>query len=422
MFVFKFGGASVKSADAVRNLAGIINGYHDEQLIVVISAMGKTTNALEKIYELAWNKQSYWEEWNQLKDYHVNILQDLFSSNDHQVFEKINEEFSRLTSVLGNDFSGNYDQGYDQVISFGEIISTSIVSAYLNAFGIENCWIDVRPLIKTDHTYREGSVNWEKSATNIRHTFNFKNGQIYVTQGFLGSDEDGNTTTLGREGSDYSAAIIAYMLDIPNVVIWKDVPGVLNADPKYFDNTVKLEQLSYLDAIELAYYGASVIHPKTIKPLQNKNILLHVKSFLNSDEPGTIIGDISYESNIPMFIFKMDQVLIRISPIDFSFIAEEKLKNIFASFAKHHIKINLMQNSAISFQVCVNYIPARITALLEELKQEFRVSYETGLELITIRYYDESTISRVMVNKELILEQKSKRNLQLVVRDKALGM
>ena len=417
MLVFKFGGASVKSSGGILNLSHIIESFGKEDIAIVISAFGKTTNALEGILYLALNKKNYEEEFAILKDYHLGILGELFQNTTHRVFDDVRKEFDQLNTVLQKEEKGSYDREYDQVISFGEILSTKIVSAFLNERGTKNQWVDIRKHLKTDSTYREGKVDWETSTKLIKKTFTFSDTKLYITQGFIGFDENNLTTTLGREGSDYTASILAYILDAEKVVIWKDVPGVLNADPKYFDNTVRIGQLSYLDAIELTYYGASVIHPKTIKPLQNKNINLHVKSFVYPNDPGTIIGDVQYESLIPSFIFKMDQALISISPKDFSFIAESNLKDIFSIFSKHVANINLMQNSAVSFQVCINNKPDRIAELVKDLEQLYNVSLESGLELITIRYYDTQTIDRVMVNKELVLEQKSKRTIQLVVKD-----
>ncbi len=416
MKVFKFGGASVKSADAVKNVAQIMKNYN-ENILIVISAMGKTTNALEEIAKLFFNEKSSADNYKLLKDFHFKIVEELFPEKTNPIYKDLELVFEELLSVLKKQPSLNFDFDYDQIVSFGEIISTKIVSAYLNYGGVPVKYMDVRKYLKTDNTFREARVDWELSTSLVKKAFNFAEEKIYLTQGFIGSTTNNLSTTLGREGSDYTAAILAYILDAESVAIWKDVPGVLNADPKWFDNTVRLEQLSYLDAIELAYYGATVIHPKTIKPLQNKNIKLHVKSFLNAHDPGTVIGDLSYESLIPSFIFKMDQVLIQISPLDFSFIAEETLKSIFGYFSRHNVKINLMQNSAISFQICVNNDPTRVPNLLNELRKEFKVWYDTGLELITIRYYDASTIERVMVNKELVLEQKSNRTVQLVVKD-----
>ncbi len=416
MLVFKFGGASVKTSGGILNLAHIIESFK-EPLVIVISAFGKTTNSLEKIHDQAYKGQSFDTEFTTLKDYHLGILKELFQQEKHPVFAEINQEFDLMRSILLKEDKGAYDQQYDQIVSFGEVLSTKIVSTFLNERGIKNKWVDIRKCLKTDSTWREAIVDWEVSERLVKENINQKKEKIHITQGFLGFDDTGLTTTLGREGSDYTAAILAHILEAEKVVIWKDVPGVLNADPKYFDNTVRLGQLSYLDAIELAYYGASVIHPKTIKPLQNKNIKLHVKSFVYPNDPGTIIGDVQYESLIPSFIFKMDQVLIHISPRDFSFIAEASLTEIFEAFARHGIRINLMQNSAVSFMALVNNRMDRIKELTAELEKNYNTSYEEGLELITIRYYDTATIERVMINKQLILEQKNKRTIQLVVKD-----
>lgn len=416
MKVFKFGGASVKNAEAVKNVVKIMKNYN-EKILIVVSAMGKTTNALEEIAKLFFNEKNTAENFKALRDFHFTIVEQLFPEKTNSIYHDLELAFDELLSVLKKQPSLNFDFDYDQIVSFGEIFSTRIVSAYLNYSGIQVKYMDVRKYLKTDNTFREAKVDWELSTNLVRKAFNFIDEKIYLTQGFIGSTTNNLCTTLGREGSDYTAAILAYILDAESVAIWKDVPGVLNADPKWFDNTVRLEQLSYSDAIELAYYGATIIHPKTIKPLQNKNIKLHVKSFLNSDDIGTVIGDLSYESLIPSFIFKMDQVLIQISPLDFSFIAEENLKTIFGYFSRHNVKINLMQNSAISFQICVNNDQTRVPDLLNDLRKEFKVWYDIGLELITIRYYDDSTIQRVMVNKQLVLEQKSNRTVQLVVKD-----
>lgn len=417
MLVFKFGGASVKSSGGILNLAHIVESYKSP-LVIVVSAFGKTTNSLEKIHDQAYKNLSFETEFNTLREYHLTILKELFQQEKHPVFSEIEKEFDLMRTLLLKEDKGSYDQQYDQIVSFGEVLSTKIVSAFLNERNIKNNWVDIRKCLKTDSTWREAIVDWHTSSQLVKESFDFKKAEIFISQGFLGFDSNGLTTTLGREGSDYTAAILAHILEAEKMVIWKDVPGVLNADPKYFDNTVRLGQLSYLDAIELAYYGASVIHPKTIKPLQNKNIKLHVKSFVYPNDPGTIIGDVQYESLIPSFIFKMDQVLLHISPRDFSFIAEANLTEIFEAFSRHGVRINLMQNSAISFMALVNNRMDRILELINDLEKLFNVTYEQGLELITIRYYDTSTIERVTINKEVILEQKNQRTIQLVVKDK----
>jgi aspartate kinase len=418
MKVFKFGGASVKDADAVRNIAVILKKYTGN-LLVVISAMGKTTNAFERVLNawLAGDKSRATAEAAAIKDYHLQIARALIPLPGHALFDEMNNIFSGIDEKLKNNPSSSYNQEYDQMVPMGEILSTIIVSNYLNDIGISNQWTDARQFLKTDGTFREARVDWDITDKLIRQQFDFQHTHLYITQGFIGSTVNNLTTTLGREGSDYTAAILAYALSAESVTVWKDVPGVLNADPKWFDDTIRLEKISYMDAIELAYYGASVIHPKTIQPLRNKGIRLFVKSFIHPDDPGTVIGENDYEKLIPSFIFKMDQVLIHVHPMDFSFIAEDNLEKIFRCFAGYGLKMNLMQNSAVSFDICVNNDLSRIPSVLSDLEKEFRVSSTAGLELITIQYYDDVTISRVLVNKELLLTQRTRSTIQMVVRD-----
>jgi aspartate kinase len=419
MLVFKFGGASVKSAEAVRNIVEILKRYQDEEIVVVVSAMGKTTNALERIIEhyTNGNSEELKLEYQKLKDYHLNVLSGLFEDTHHGAYTAVEELFDDLGDRLAKDPTLNYDYDYDQLICYGELLSTTIIGHFLNSSELSTRWMDIRRSLKTSNNWREAKVDWELSTELVNKHFVFNGEQILITQGFLGSTINDQTTSLGREGSDYTAAILAYMLKAENVTIWKDVPGVLNADPKYFDDTILLEKLSYLDAIELAYFGTSVIHPKTIKPLQNKNINLHVKSFMNPEAPGTIVGNLNYDKLTPSFIFKMDQVLIRISPLDFSFINENNLEEIFGIMNKHGMKINLMQNSAISFKMIVNNDKRKLRLVTDELEEKYKVAYQTGLELVTIRYFDQSTIDRVMINKELIMEQRGLQNIELLVRD-----
>lgn len=419
MLVFKFGGASVKSATAVKNIVRILMRYRDEKIVVVVSAMGKTTNAIEGIIDhyANGNREKLRQEFEDLKAYHLEITGGLFDQKGHRVFAEVDDLFSKMADRLAKEPTLNYDYDYDQLIGFGELLSTTIIGNYLNESDVATRWMDIRRSLKTDNTWREARINWELSGRLVNENFKFNGERILITQGFLGSTINDQTTSLGREGSDYTAAVLAYMLKAQSVTIWKDVPGVLNADPKYFDDTILLEELSYLDAIELAYFGTSVIHPKTIKPLQNKNINLHVKSFVEPDAPGTLVGNLSYNKLIPSFIFKMDQVLIRISPLDFSFINEGNLEEIFGVFSKNGLKINLMQNSAISFKMIVNNDKRRLRLVIDELEEMYRVDYQTGLELVTIRYFDQSTIDRVMINKELILEQRGLQNIELLIRD-----
>jgi aspartate kinase len=416
MKVFKFGGASVKDAKSVRNIVNVLKNY-DEPLVVVVSAMGKTTNALEEVLHGFFKQNGNLNEsYNKVKIYHYQIIKELFKP-EAEVFIEIDVLFQALYQKLQEEPSMTYNYEYDQIVPFGELFSTVIVGAFLNQEGISCKWTDIRKYLKTNNNYREAHVDFELSEELVRKVFNFKDSKIYLTQGFIGSTRDNLSTTLGREGSDYTAALIAYFLDAESVIVWKDVPGVLNADPKWFDNTVKIDELTYTDAIELAFYGASVIHPKTIQPLKQKNIPLFVKSFLEPATPGTMIGNVEYSKLVPCFIFKMDQVLIDIYPDDLSFIAEDNLQYIFAIFATFGLKINLMQNTAVRFRICVNNDSERIANVKNELSAKYQVSVLSGLELITIRYYDRETIARVMINKEFILEQKGKATIQLLVKD-----
>ncbi len=419
MWIFKFGGASVKDAAAVGNIAEILRRHQEKKIVVVVSAMGKTTNALEHLIECyATRKKEKMEEaFRHLKEYHLNIVEGLFEDSGATVFGAVEKLFGELSDRLGKDPTLNYDYDYDQLIPFGELLSTTIIHFFLEKSGIRSRWMDIRRSLKSDNHWREANVDWELSSRLVSEHFTFRNERIQITQGFLASTINDQSTSLGREGSDYTAAILAHMLRAEGVIIWKDVPGVLNADPKYFDDTELLEKLSYLDATELAYYGTSVIHPKTIKPLQNRNIHLYVKSFKDPDAPGTLVGNEAYDRLTPSFIFKMDQVLIRISPRDFSFINENNLEEIFGILGRHGLKINLMQNTAISFKMIVNNDKRKLRNVVDDLEEKFRVAYQTGLELVTIRYFDQSTIDRVMINKELILEQRGVQNIELLIRD-----
>lgn len=423
MRIFKFGGASVKDANAVKNVASIIRRFPNENIIVIVSAMGKVTNALERLTDaFFYKKENAAIVLNEIKKYHFDIIEQLFPNKDHDIYNEINNTFVELDWAIEDEPTHEYNHEYDQIVSMGEIISTKIVNAYLNEAGIKSKWRDVRDFIQTDNTYREGKVDWELSQSlvdkDLSPTLSLKKGEgaIIVTQGFLGGTSENFTTTLGREGSDYTAAILAYTTNAESVTIWKDVPGVLNADPKWFDETKKLEQLSYVDAIELAYYGATVIHPKTIKPLQNKNIPLYVKSFLHPEEKGTVINEIQSTLPIPCFIFKVNQVLLSISPKDFSFIGEENFSSIFKLFAEKQMKINVMQNSAISFSVSIDDDERKLPDLIKTLQKNYRVLYNKNMELITIRYYDQATIDRVTIGKRVLLEVKSRHTVQLVVK------
>jgi aspartate kinase len=428
--VFKFGGASVKDADSVRNVAAILKKYVPKNLVVVVSAMGKTTNLLEKVLN-AWygNDERLHSYIQELIAYHQAIIIALFPDKKHPVHFSTDLLFGELEGNLSTPPSLDYDFDYDQIVCFGELISTTIISEYLVSEGFNCRWFDVRGLIRTDSSWRSAKVDWETTGKLINQEVSVffdddtSTHAIALTQGFLGATPEGATTTLGREGSDYTAAIFAHALRADEMVIWKDVPGLLNADPKYFSVTQRLSSISYLEAIELAYYGATVIHPKTIKPLQNKDIPLRIKSFLDPDSEGSLIHhNTSADSLIPSFIFKVDQVLISISPRDFSFIDERNLSEILAVFASNSVHISLMQNSAISFSVCVDYNQRRLEQLFSVLEKKYKIRYNTKLELITIRHYDQATIDRVLEDgKTVLLEMRSRVTAQFVVKDKNSG-
>lgn len=423
MNVFKFGGASVKDAEAVKNVLSILQLFKGKKLGVVISAMGKTTNATELIVDALWTRELelFTEIVEERRAFHLSIMKDLFSSSENEIYSEINKEFDALLAKFNDPIPDNFDFEYDQIVSLGEVLSTKIVTAYIRQEGIDAKWMDARELIRTDHQYREAELHWEKTTMNFQERFmpEFDQNDVLITQGFIGHTSEGFTSTLGREGSDFSAGIIAYCCDAEDVTIWKDVPGMLNADPKWFDNTVKLEQISFKEAIELSYYGASVIHPKTIKPLQNKKIPLYVKSFLNPEAEGTTIQESTASDHlVPSFIFKMNQILFSFTPKDFSFLVEKNLSHIFDLLAKSNAKINIMQNSALNFSILVDAEKVSIDRILELFSSDYEVKFNEGLELVTIRHYDQATIDRVTVDKEIILQQKTRETARLVVKQK----
>lgn len=425
MKVFKFGGASVNSAEAVRNMAQIVRGHLEaEPLVVVVSAMGKTTNLLEKLVPGSAECGARSAELRQqLEDYHRDIASSLMPGD-----EKIQEKISALLAQLDNisaqlkPAADNYNYNYDQVVSFGELVSTTIIAHYLNHLGIEALWADARNLIRTDDHFREGRVDWAATTECVKAALRQAgHPRTIVTQGFIGGTLNTghcslHTTTLGREGSDYSAAILAYCLDAESVTIWKDVPGFLNADPKYFRDTVKISQIPYNEAIELAYYGASVIHPKTVKPIQNKGIPLFIRSFITPEAEGSSIGDYpTVCPETPLYIFRNNQLLLSIFPRDYSFIAEDNLQVIFGLLNEVGIRVNLMQNTALSFSICIDNQPQLVGRLTERLKHLFRVRYNEGLQLVTIRYYTQEVIDRIVAGRPVLLEQRSRSTEQLVV-------
>lgn len=410
----------MNSATAVKNMAHIVEQHYGEPLLVVVSAMGKTTNLLEKLVPRdEMLPPDFAENFDKLTDYHTEIAQQLFGNQSDGIIAKLNMFFEQIHDRIVNA-SFDYNYNYDQIVSFGELMSTTIVSEYLNFKNMENKWLDVRSIIKTDDRYREGKIDWQltQSASDklLKPLFNVH--KMIVTQGFIAGSAMGATTTLGREGSDYSASILSYCLGAELMTIWKDVPGFLNADPKFFSQTVKIQQIPYNEAIELTYFGASVIHPKTLKPLQNKHIPLLVKSFITPDEEGSTIGDFkTIKPRTPLYIFKNNQILLSILPKDFSFIAEDNLQAIFGNFAETGLKINLMQNSALSFSVCLDNNDMIFEKLIPLLKKSFKVRYNTGLQLITIRYYNDDIIRSIVGQRNILLEQRSRSTVQILVEN-----
>jgi aspartate kinase len=417
MRIFKFGGASVKDAAGIKNVYEVLQKVGYEDVLLVVSAMGKTTNALEIVIKNYFDKSAELNSSVQeVKKYHNQILMDLFEDDKNEVFAAVNTQFTDLEYFLAHNKSPNYNFVYDQIVSYGELISTTILSHFMNFMGIKTQWLDVRNFIKTDANYRDAEVDWELTQKNIAK--NVKRKILNITQGFLGSDENNFTTTLGREGSDYTAAIFAYCLNAESVTIWKDVPGVMNADPRYFENASLLNQISYREAIELAFYGATVIHPKTLQPLQKKEIPLYVKSFINPLLKGTSVAKgVDLEPYLPCFIVKRNQLLISLSSIDFSFIMEENISEIFALFHQFKIKVNLIQNSAISFSVCVEDKFDTFKALNAILSKKFKVEFNENVTLYTIRHFDDKATQTVEENKIVLLKQVSRETMQVVTKE-----
>jgi aspartate kinase len=416
MQIFKFGGASVKDAQGVKNLAHVLKTVGYSNTLIVVSAMGKTTNAMETVisnyFEAKHELQSSLQD---VKKFHNNILLDLFENEQHSVFETVDQLFQNIVQFFDHNKSPNYNFVYDQVIGFGELISTTIISNYLNMIGVTNSWLDVRDLIKTDDYYRNAKINWTQTQTLISAQVDAK--KLNITQGFLGSDANNFTTTLGREGSDYTAAVFAYCLNANSVTIWKDVPGVLNAYPRYFENAELLHQLSYTEAIELSYYGASVIHPKTLQPLQRKEIPLYVKSFLNPENSGTTVGkDLTLNPKVPCYILKQNQILISISSLDFSYIVEDNISHIFSLLHEYKMKVSMLQNSAISFSVCIENNYDNLERLLLHLKAKYKVSAHKAVKLYTIRHYNPQAINDLEAQKEILLKQITPEIVQIITK------
>lgn len=415
MKVFKFGGASVSSAEAVKNSVNILNMY-PEQKVLVISAMGKTTNALEVVVRHYFNQSpEVLQAFQEVKNYHYKIIAELWG--EAAELPEIEKLFSWIETRIKGEPSMNYDYEYDQIVAFGELLSTQIISLYFNKIGLKNRWIDARTCLKTDDQYRESNLNWDLSARLARRTFTFEDENLYVTQGFIGGTLTNQTTTFGREGSDYTAAILANLLDAEDVSIWKNVPGIMNADPDFFDETQKLDELSYKEAIELSFSGAKVIHPKTIKPLQNKNIPLLVKSFIEPEKQGTIIHSLEHSLElIPVIIVKKNMALITLTPNDFSFIGIDNVSDLFRLFAKSRLKVGLIQQSAIDLSLAFDEPESGIDELIRQLQQKFEVKYNTGLDLITIRYYTPESVDQITDGRKVYIEQKSRRTARLLLK------
>jgi aspartate kinase len=418
MRVFKFGGASVKDANGVRNLASIISESVGN-LIIVVSAMDKTTNALEVLNKLYFNQdEKKWAQLNDIKKYHYEVVNELFNTGD-DIYAELDADFFRLEDRLHKTPSLDFDFEYDQIVCYGELISTRIVNAYLRKVGIGSVWKDIRSALKTDSKWRDASVDWELSGKLIPNLFDFVESRVFVTQGFIGATKADLSTTLGREGSDFTAAIIASIMNAERVEIWKDVPGIMNADPQFYPNPVKIDFMSYREAVELTFFGAKVIHPKTIKPLHNKNIELHVRSFLKPDMKGTIIGpEPRYVDarRIPIYIMKTHQVLISLSQPDFSFMDEESMSWILDTLHELNVRVNLLQHSALKISFSVDTPERGFMDVIEKLAEQFDVRYNDGLELLTIRYHTPEVIEAELKNKQVYVEQKTRRVARFLIK------
>jgi aspartate kinase len=416
MKVYKFGGASVKDPDGIRNLEAIVR-KEPGKLVIVVSAFGKTTNALEQVLR-AWmaGDENYRNLIDNLYSYHNSVACELFPGGN-SAKGMIDNSFALLREYLESPKKEDYDFEYDQIVSYGEIWSTIIVAEYLLKSGLNSEWVDIRGNLITDDRHRDADILWGESTSRIKSVFNFRDRDIYVTQGFIGSTIAGKTTTLGREGSDYTAALLANMLDAEKVVVWKDVPGLLNADPKWLDNTERLEEVSYREAVEMTFSGAKVIHPKTIKPLHNKNIPLHVKSFISPEEEGTmIVPETSFRHGLPVYVKKENQIMISLLPKDFSFAMGENLSRIFYLFVRHGIKVNIVEASAVSIDVCLDDDRIRVESLITDLADEFSAVYNENVEMLSIRHYTPEAIERITSGREILLEQKTRSTVRYVVR------
>jgi aspartate kinase len=415
--VFKFGGASVKDSESVRNMTRIVQRYSQQPLIIVLSAMGKTTNAIERIHAARFQGKAYQEDLAEIIRYHTQLTVELFGDEPAGLIA-LQKQLSAFSDALHKDITTEFDREYDSLIGFGELISTAIIQAYLEKEGMASMWLDAREFIITDSRYRDARINWEASLQRIKPIQQaLTENKVCVIQGFIGSTSDGQMTSLGREGSDFTASIMAYLLDAVDVTIWKDVPGMLNADPKKFKDTVKLDRISFKEAIELAYYGASVIHPKTIKPLQNKGIPLHIKSFIDPEASGsTIEANIENDHLVPCFIVKDNQTLLSISTRDFSFIVEDNLKEIFSILSELGIRVHLMENTAISFSIVFDCDKHKQQQLIDKLSEKYTVKYNEELTLLTVRHGNEESLKSHLEGGEVLIEQRTRHTMRVVIK------
>lgn len=421
MKVFKFGGASLESVERIQQVAAIVQSFPEQQILIVISAMGKTTNELEKVARNFFlrKREIAAQLLFNIEQQHIEVAEKLLGNRDNPVFDQLQQFFTEAEWTLGEKPGRSYDYYYDQLVSLGELLSTAIVSAYFNLAGIPNIWQDVRDIFRTDDTFRDANIDWVITGQNVQEKILplFKQTNIVISQGFIGSTDQNESVTLGREGSDYSAAVFANLLNAESQTIWKDVEGLKNADPKLFPNTVNIPEITYSEVIEMAYYGAQVIHPKTIKPLQNKQIPLFVKSFLNKDLPGTVIKEeVDTKQLPPIIVLKKNQVLLTITSRNFDFITEDRISDIYERFHKLKIKINLMQNAAISFSCCIDNNPEKIEQLMKELHDEFKISYNEGLELLTVRYNQDGLLEELSKDRTILLEQRSLITIQRLLK------
>ena len=413
MKVFKFGGASIKDVSSINNILKIISNYNEDRLVVVVSAMGKTTNALELVvHDYFNNKENLQASISEVYNFHLEIINNLFEKS-HPIFSDISKSFEKLNSFIKANKSPSYSFVYDQIVSLGELLSSRIIHHFLLNNNINCSFIDARNCIKTNSKYRGAKVEWDITNKKIKEYIS--DSKISVTQGFIGSDKNNFTVTLGREGSDYSAAIFAYVLNAESLSIWKDVPGLLNADPKFFKNTKLLNQISYSETIELAFYGASIIHPKTLQPLQKKEIPLLVKSFKNPRSKGTIISKgVDIEPLVPCYIFKQNLILLKLSSLDFSFMVEDNISDIFKELHKFKMKVDVIQNSAISFSVCFFDKYNKIKELIKNLEGKYKIEMHKNVSLFTIRHFDEKSIKKITNKRKLLLEQRTEKTVRLI--------